>query len=115
MPVLKQCLDRCGYFIGAEKDYWQAHMQLYIAHRLARRSEIEQGLIAADTAISLFIEFEARIDYPDCLPIDLIQYYGAVEVDRTVNPYVEVWHHAERNTDDEILLKDICAFASRGQ
>jgi hypothetical protein len=88
VPVLKQCLDRCGYFIGAEKDYWQAHMQLYIAHRLARRSEIEQGLIAADTAISLFIEFEARTDYPDCVPIDLIQYYGAGGVWSSVHAHL---------------------------
>ena len=76
LPVLMECLNNCDYFVGAERDYWLAHLQLYIAHRMARRSQIEEGLSAADDAISLMTKFESRKDYPDYLPHDLIEEYA---------------------------------------
>jgi tetratricopeptide (TPR) repeat protein len=88
LPILMHCLRECEYFRGAEAEYWIAHLQLYIAHRCARRSDIEEGLKAADKAIELFRAFESRPDYPDCVPTDLLEEYDHGAVSTSLHAYL---------------------------
>ena len=76
LRVLQACLKDCSYFGGNEEEYWIAHIELYIAHRNARRNEILEGVETAKRAIRMFTEFESRGDYPNSLPDDLIAEYS---------------------------------------
>jgi hypothetical protein len=76
LRILQSCIKECSYFVRNEEEYWIAHIELYIAHRNARRSEIPEGIESAKRAVQLFIDFECHNVYPNNLPLDLIAEYG---------------------------------------
>jgi hypothetical protein len=113
---LAEQLSFCADLPSSDRSYWKGHIELFYAHRMARKSKIDEGLAIAERAFKTLSTYES--DHPEgtLLQEELIeqyapnQHYTALEALLTT---AGLYSQSDQNQEAEHAYQEAITFAEK--
>lgn len=113
---LAEQLSDCADLPSPDRMYWKGHIELFYAHRMARKSKIDEGLTIAERAFKNLSKYEN--DYPEgtLLQEELLEQYAPNQHFTALEALLTtagLYSQSDQNQEAELAYQSAITFAEK--